>query len=831
MKLKELEIVNTRGIKSAVLVPDGANLVVYGPNGSGKSAVVDALDFLLTGRIGRLTGQGTKGLTLKDYGPHVDHTPKDAYVRAIVELPSYGKPVELRRDFATPNVLSYDKAAEVALAPILLVAQKSQHVLSRRQILRYIAAEPGKRAEYVQELLDLNQLEEIRKALVRIENFAKGALDKAQLEKNAAELGIIQTLQQPRFSLESVTSELNRLRVMFGGDSVEALSAAAVQADLAPPSAIGAGAVPSLSDAENVCKHLDSTVDSALKTVSDQNQALKDASAYLEQNRQAADALRKLQLYRIGIGLIEEDGSCPLCGTAWASGELKIHLERHIASAADAQATNTRIQTAARVLQGGLVSVRESVRRARDLAHKLALAETEQNFETWDGEITRWSEAISAIPEKGTGDAMRADDIARDLVSNPTWPSSKDRLLDAARAIGVTKSPHQAAWDTLTRLAENLKRYESASAALLAAEKVALNGNVARTAFEEARDSVLEGLYLAVQDRFAHIYRSIHKEDEAGFEAELRPDGPALNLKVDFYKRGKFPPLAVHSEGHQDTMGIALYLALAERLTAGTIELTILDDVVMSVDAGHRRQICEILKDEFPGRQFIITTHERMWARQLRSAGVVTGANSVEFSRWTIEDGPMIGSETVMWDAIDQQLKEANPVRAAHLLRRGCEERLEQVCNRLRAEVVYKSDENWELGDFAPAAYRRYKQLLVAARQSARSWTKKDDEEALKEIETVAAQVFNGSMVEQWVTNGLVHYSRWVECSPADLRPVVDAFRSFLELFECVNCSDLLFVSQTNRQDAALTCICGKVSWNLMLKKKATVSAGSRRLL
>ena len=54
MKLIELEIQNIRGIKQLKLKQNGNNFLIYGPNGSGKSAVVDAIDFLLTGQISRL---------------------------------------------------------------------------------------------------------------------------------------------------------------------------------------------------------------------------------------------------------------------------------------------------------------------------------------------------------------------------------------------------------------------------------------------------------------------------------------------------------------------------------------------------------------------------------------------------------------------------------------------------------------------------------------------------------------------------------------------------------------------------------------------------------
>jgi chromosome segregation ATPase len=53
--------------------------------------------------------------------------------------------------------------------------------------------------------------------------------------------------------------------------------------------------------------------------------------------------------------------------------------------------------------------------------------------------------------------------------------------------------------------------------------------------------------------------------------------------------------------------------------------LSLLDDVVMSVDSGHRYEFCKLLKTYFPDTQFIITTHDRLWAEQMKSAGLVTG--------------------------------------------------------------------------------------------------------------------------------------------------------------------------------------------------------------
>ena len=129
MRLLELEIYNVRGIPHLLMKPDGKNFVVWGPNGSGKSAVVDAIDFLLTGQISRLTGKGTGGITLNKHGPHIDHEPEEAAVRAIVQLPGLEHPVEIKRCLAHPNDLECDKTMTPQLEAIMTLAKRGQHVL------------------------------------------------------------------------------------------------------------------------------------------------------------------------------------------------------------------------------------------------------------------------------------------------------------------------------------------------------------------------------------------------------------------------------------------------------------------------------------------------------------------------------------------------------------------------------------------------------------------------------------------------------------------------------------------------------------------------------
>ena len=73
MKILDMTVKDVRGIRQEInFEPEGKNVVIFGPNGTGKSAVVDAIDFLLTGDISRLAGRGTMGMSLKKHGKHID---------------------------------------------------------------------------------------------------------------------------------------------------------------------------------------------------------------------------------------------------------------------------------------------------------------------------------------------------------------------------------------------------------------------------------------------------------------------------------------------------------------------------------------------------------------------------------------------------------------------------------------------------------------------------------------------------------------------------------------------------------------------------------------
>ena len=363
---------------------------------------------------------------------------------------------------------------------------------------------------------------------------------------------------------------------------------------------------------------------------------------------------------------------------------------------------------------------------------------------------------------------LRSDEIAHLLVPE-SLNDLLDRVEEALQDALPKPTPEQTAWDTLTKLEESVRILENRIKEQELSVSNAKRSKILLAEYENARDSVLEALYSRISDRFVRLYKVLHDHEENHFSASLRPQGAGLTFEVDFMGRGTHPPHALHSEGHQDSMGLCLFLALNEELVKGDLGLIVLDDVMMSVDAGHRKDVCRLLAEQFKDCQFIITTHDRTWAKQLRQEGVVETHRVVEFTGWTVEGGPNAHQQMDLWGTIQEHLDHEDVNGAAFRLRRGSEEFFEDVCSALGALITYNSEMLWQLDDWLFAAMDQYKELVKRGRRVASSWGDERAVSSFDEIESCRKQIYGRTHAEQWSINALVHYNNWANFTRMNL--------------------------------------------------------------
>lgn len=244
-----------------------------------------------------------------------------------------------------------------------------------------------------------------------------------------------------------------------------------------------------------------------------------------------------------------------------------------------------------------------------------------------------------------------------------------------------------------------------------------------------------------------------------------------------------------------------------------------LDDVVMSIDAEHRRPLANLMGSELTeDYQLIVATHDDLWHRHLRSSGVVSSSNAIQFSGWDIEEGPQtLGRPEMEWDTIEDELADGNTSIAAHQTRRMAEWFLREACDRLNAKVPFKSNSRWTLGDFQSGAISRYKALLRASKDAEQSWGR--DTSHISELEDRATETVERIHEFGPAINPNVHYNEeesiFANCTPKELESAVNAYRDFYELLWCDQCGACVYISVDGHQEDSLRCTCGNMDLNL----------------
>ena len=237
MKIESLTIKNIRGLVDFSFDPNEKNVVVSGPNASGKSALVDAIDFLFTGRISRLIGKGTGDLSLQEHGKHVDSDIKNASVAASVSWK--GQKFSITRHISQARTLSCSPKPPAEFATALESAANGYHVLSRRELLKFIAADDSTRAQEIQALLNLETIEELRKLLSSSHRDASRNASQCEAALRTEEKEIAANLGLAGFSDVAVLAAINKLRIVSGGIPIQAVDLAKPQEGLIAPQAAG----------------------------------------------------------------------------------------------------------------------------------------------------------------------------------------------------------------------------------------------------------------------------------------------------------------------------------------------------------------------------------------------------------------------------------------------------------------------------------------------------------------------------------------------------------------------------------------------------------------
>jgi energy-coupling factor transporter ATP-binding protein EcfA2 len=577
--LKRLEICALRGATRRFGLDFEAGkkfTIIYGANGAGKSTICDAIELLATGKIGSLEGKGL-GKT-------------DAYW-----LSTGCRAGDTAVMLASTRGQWSAKVARGRVTVVPAEGRPQAAVLRRSQILGLIAQQPRHRFDAIRPFLDIDAVEKSEAALKQLidQETANERTALARIEESRVAVENF-WLEAGKPGREAVTWARAELRKDNSGLQAEY---AALQDWI--------GRVERLVAEERrfaECQAEASAASGDLRTA--------DAQVAQEQKRaaqQAGDLVALLQAADAYFQAHEHGAACPLCGSTERALGLSDRVRQQlqgITALTDALARRNKAAQWALVAE----AVQDKQRLAlTSAAHALAAA-------VQSGALLPVVEAQSALLAAAQSYRACAES------ERPGWARSlaaeAGLCLDLLRAEGDLRQKRLLLAETLRRAVETHDenvRTQAELAFLLPRFKHTL------TIMQAERHRFVDNVLTRVADRVGELYEAIHPgEGLSRISLALDPAKRAsLEILGRFPAASAAPPGAYFSESHLDTLGLCIWLALAE-MNDPANTILVLDDVIAGVDEPHADRVLDLLYDLAQNFQHcIFTTHHGPWREKV----------------------------------------------------------------------------------------------------------------------------------------------------------------------------------------------------------------------
>jgi recombinational DNA repair ATPase RecF len=216
--------------------------------------------------------------------------------------------------------------------------------------------------------------------------------------------------------------------------------------------------------------------------------------------------------------------------------------------------------------------------------------------------------------------------------------------------------------------------------------------------------ALLDSLRTPVNEIYAAIQSDAAVPVRLDLPAEDDTNQQRLNLLVDFAaNRQGVQPSGFLSDSQIHSLALALRLAAIQRFNPQA-PLIVMDDIVTSYDADHRRLIAGMIANRFGDFQIILTTHDERFFLYLKDQLPQQSWQYLRITRLERESGPVFSSHRVSDALIEKRWSDGES--AANEMRQAEEEWLLAKCREFATKVLIRPVErahSYERNELAEA--------------------------------------------------------------------------------------------------------------------------------
>ncbi|HUV05442.1 MAG TPA: hypothetical protein VMX94_10085 [Armatimonadota bacterium] len=786
-KIATLNVSKFRGIVDSTLRLDGKSAVIHGESGSGKSSFVAALSFFYKSTLPGFVG--IQELSLAKHAHHVSASQSDVRIEVLFE----GCPDPFCRTFDAEPQPSDGLSGHFELG------RQCHFILRRADLLDFIEARPADRFDAIAILIGIEGLSPIdllwQKAAKDSLQGATGAAQMARLKQQEL-ADLIPNAPDDQSRLRGIGDRLEDFGVQRPKDwsSLPGLRAKVAQQATPPDTA---NRTAELAKLARLCGEILQLRQSVASSI-DLEEKLRRVRAELATETQ----LTLLDLLQLAERLVKERPAddCPLCGSVVGVEELlsRIHKKKQALLVASELADDLRGSKAKALAK--LQNIKERMSEVQRIASQAVGIQDEvlhsslKSAELAENQLSPTANLLSVQAATSFSQTLNSGGFEKCFRNLET---TADKAQNDCR---LSERGQQAA--DLISFIDNVlaarERLREATSQQQKAEEIAAKVKVIADTFTQVKREEVQYIFDQLESRIATYYTFVHKgEPTSGHRLELDEARRAsLYIRSQFHDVRDVDPRAYHSEGHLDSLGLAIFLAFAQQFNAG-FPLLILDDVVATTDAQHMERTCQLLLEHFSDKQLIITSHDRWWTERLREwinrKGKSQQFKFIELYDWSVQFGPKMNEYLPRLDRVFQLLDNNQKEEAAGLSRHCLEWLLNELTIALEIPVARSRFPSYDLSTLMSPFFSTVKKHLKGVVAS--------NADLFSDFESIAS-----------AANPLTHYNEWAQNAPKALvRELAENIKALQDLLYCDKCGEFLTY---NKLTSKVSCRKGCKTWD-----------------
>lgn len=780
MKIDTIELSWFRGAATKATLKTGLkSVVVYGENACGKSSFVDAIEFIITqGKIEHLKNE------FSDRNNCVINTEtpdgEDCKARIYFEGGGY-----IEAQVPQTGKISFEASSDDLLTTIQ-EWDMQRHILRQDEVSDFIHLTKSKKYSVLSPLLGLQEYEEIAQNMVRIRD---SILETSQYQMLQGELVTIR--EEINGALPNVDAE-NRKKLVHSrakryvqvpiDETVDTIAKTAITAletllqDKEPQ--VKRYLVMQSLNKIPIKKKLESVIRS-------QNELAKISENYIDHKIPILENTEKI------LGSVEDltkEIECPACGQYILGTEFKDHVNEELRK---------------------LKKAREAKNQA--VAEKQAFTVALSNFISQYQSEKAFLEWLSLPENKGINSLfVRLTEISIEEPTNRWSTELIEKLKVVTKELyPMVKKEARIEAPTTPTIVDDLNFFR---VCLKIPRLEHLESTLAKI---DLLRSTLDDSYNKIREEIANITEQVLKtisQDIAKIWSLIHPGQPIENVRLSpsekdkaievclkFYGREQPDPRLTLSEGYRNSLGLSIFLALANQGDAKENPI-VLDDIVSSLDRDHRGKVTQLLSSGLAGRQVILFTHDREWFGELRRFLEPENWKFLTLKKW---ESPQIGIEVL---PSSYTFDEAEALISAHIgscgnaVRAIMDTELPRAAAKLKLAMPYMQDyhnDDRMASEFLDYFISQGERLRI---KDATGWKVHQDAiDTWKEAR---------SLLIAWANRA----SHGGSLSTSEAKTLIGACKKALSYFDCVQCEKKVWALEAPNH---VQCQCGSIRWKL----------------